>query len=756
MTDRSTAARILWCLLGLFVLRVAGQAAVGLGYGSFLPAWEEWFSGVVAYPALLASQLVIVAVFLKICIDFTRGDGFFARPRRHLGAALLAIGSIYLGVMLVRYVLRMTLYPAERWTGGSIPIFFHWVLASFVLVMGFSHRRTAPAAGAPKHPLARRVALGLWWTTGAAAVLAWVAYQVAPTILASVLDARRPEYAVRVERSAGMQTRDGVTLRADIFHPLRVTKTPTILVRIPFSKTVTNVLFADVVGRFWAERGYTVVIQGTRGRYESGGEHEPLVHERKDGLETLHWLESQPWFDGRLGMWGGSTFGYTQWVIADALPRDAALMIQISSTSFYDMFYPGGAFSLSSALFWAMRSHGSEDVWPDRAALDRGVNGWPAADADLRAVGKRVPFFQDWIRNPEWEASGSALPTLNWASIDLTDRPDSRFLNAATFLMAGWFDPFLPSQLQDFKRIRARADKVAQDVRLVIGPWAHAVTVPLPGVPATRNYRLESLAPSIPWFDRHLRRDLEEPKTWAPVRLYVMGANVWRDEQEWPLARARETSWYLSSNGRANSASGDGRLTLAPPTTDVVDSFESDPQNPVPTRGGSALGLGAGVEDQSDVERRQDVLVYTSDPLDADTEVTGPVAVELFVDASTLSADFTAKLVDVDADGTPFNVCDGILRWSQPLPGRPLPELIPPVFGMQPKRIRIELWPTSMLFRRGHRIRLEIAGSNFPRFDRNPHDGGFAFNATRPKVSTQHVAHGAGMPSRLILPIVSN
>jgi putative CocE/NonD family hydrolase len=735
LTDRTTAARILWCLLGLFVLRVIGQIVVGLGYGSLLPPWEEWFSGVVAYPALLGSQLVIVAVFLKVCFDFTRGDGFFARPRRRLGAVLLTVGSIYLGVMLIRYALRMTLYPAERWTGGSIPIFFHWVLASFVLVMGFSHRRTAPAAGPPKHPLARRVALGAWWTVVAAAVLVWVAYQVAPTILASVLDVRRPEYAVRVERSVGMQTADGVTLRADIFHPVRLTRTPTILVRIPFSKTVTNFLFADVVGRFWAERGYTVVIQGTRGRYESDGKNEPLEHERNDGLETLQWLKKQPWFDGRLGMWGGSTFGYTQWSIVDALPPDAALMVQISSTSFYDMFYPGGAFSLSSALFWAMRSHGPEDVWPDSAALTRGVNGLPAVDADVRAIGKKVPFFQDWIRHPDREA---------WHGIDWKNRPE--LLNAPMLLMAGWFDPFLPSQLEDFVRIRRGYKEAAKEVRLVIGPWAHAVTVPLPGAPPNRNYRLESLAPSVPWFDRHLRRDLGfDTKSWPPVRLYVQGANVWREEQEWPLARARDTSWYLTSGGRANSASGDGLLTASVPSAVSFDSFVSDPRNPVPTQGGSALGFGAGVMNQTEVERRQDVLVYTSPPLAADTEVTGPVALELFAAATTPSADFTAKLVDVDQDGTPYNVSDGILRWTTRVQSETEADFI-----------RIELWPTSMLFRRGHRIRLEIAGSNFPRFDRNPNDGGVVSAATRPRSSTQRVFHGSGMPSRLILPIVSN
>jgi putative CocE/NonD family hydrolase len=207
-----------------------------------------------------------------------------------------------------------------------------------------------------------------------------------------------------------------------------------------------------VVGRFWAERGYTAVIQGTRGRYESGGVHSPLIHERGDGLDTLAWLKRQPWFDGRLGMWGGSAFGHTQWAVADQLPAApsgrSALMVQISSTDFHGMFYPGGAFSLASALFWAIRSRGAQDEWPDAGAVQRGAEGVPLLDADRRAIAD-VPFFNDWAGHPVRDAY--------WQRIDGEDRAAT--LQAPALLMAGWFDPFLPGQLADFVRIRRDATR---------------------------------------------------------------------------------------------------------------------------------------------------------------------------------------------------------------------------------------------------------------------------------------------------------
>ena len=267
--------------------------------------------------------------------------------------------------MVIRYVIRMALYPPERWIGGSIPIVFHWVLAAFILVVGRYHRRESPRLPHRRRLRTRLMPLAIW-LLAAAGVSTWIAYQLAPTILAVMLHARRADHAVRIDRGVAMTTSDGVRLVADVYRPLRVTRTPTLLVRIPFSKTLTNSLFATVVGRFWAERGYTAVIQGTRGRYESEGRHTPLVDERRDGIDTIDWLKRQPFFDGRVGMWGGSAFGYTQWAIADRLPFPpdgrSALMIQICSTDFHGMFYPGGAFSLATALFWAARSRGAEDV----------------------------------------------------------------------------------------------------------------------------------------------------------------------------------------------------------------------------------------------------------------------------------------------------------------------------------------------------------------------------------------------------------
>lgn len=731
-------AAALSALLGLFILRVLAQALIAIGYGAFLPPWEEWFSGLVPYPQLLASQMVIVLGCGKVCLDFIRQGGFFVTPRRWLGTLLLSIGSVYFATMVLRYAIRMSLYPPERWTGGAIPIVFHWVLAAFILVLGTYHWRSSPAP--VRRSPAARLTKAVACLAIVSGVLVWAGYQLLPTILAARLDTRRPEHAVRIERGVVMTTSDGVKLLADVYHPLRTTLTPTILVRIPFSKTFGNSFFATVVGRFWAERGYTAVIQGTRGRYQSGGRYTPLVDERRDGLETLDWLKRQPWFDGRLGMWGGSAFGYTQWAIADRLPSPpngrSALMVQISSTDFHGMLHPSGAFSLATALSWAVRSRGADDVLPASDALRRGFDGFPVIEADDRAVGN-IGFFDDWVRHSTRDAY--------WQAIDGENRAAA--LQAPVMLMGGWFDPFLPGQLADFIRIRrdARAD-VAAATRLVVGPWGHAETIALPAEVRNRSYRLESLAPSIPWFDHHLQSREAGAAPGAPVRLYVMSANVWRDEQEWPLSRARETAWYLRSDGHANSANGDGRLTTeSPDQDDPSDIFISNPASPVPTRGGAMID-GSGTVPQNDIEERSDMLVYSTPPLTEDVEVTGPLSAVLYVATSSQSADFTAKLVDVHADGVAFNVSDGIIRRSYRSEATPA--------AAEPTEITITLWPTSMVFRRGHRIRLEVAGSNFPRFDRNPNTGEPSATARTAASATQAVHHGRQAPSRIMLPLI--
>jgi putative CocE/NonD family hydrolase len=542
---------------------------------------------------------------------------------------------------------------------------------------------------------------------------------------------RRAEYAVMIDRDVSLQTRDRVPLVADVYHPVTQTHVPTIMVRIPFTNTFMNRFRADAIARYWATRGYHVVVQGTRGRYKSGGTYYPLVNERDDGIDTLTWLAQQSWFNGRLGLWGASAYAYTEWVLADqAHPGPSALDIQICSTSFYDMFYPGGAFSLESALYWAIRSYGNEDRDVSQDALDRGERGFPVIDADNRAV-QDVPFFNDWATHTENDDY--------WRAIDGIDRPKT--LKAPALLMAGWFDPFLPSQLRDFAQIRREADpSVAAASRLVIGPWAHAWTIEMPDGHLDEPYRKAVLAPTIDWFDQHLAGRTPATVDTAPITLFVMGDNVWRKEEEWPLTRTVYTALYLRSSGHANSASGDGRLERGSASEqEPPDSFRYDPRQPVPTAGGAMLGNNAGIRKQHDVESRTDVLVYTGHVLDADMEVTGPVKVVLYVATTAPSTDFTAKLVDVHPDGTAYNVSDGILRRA---------------YQEGPTEISIDLWPTSIVFKRGHRIRLEVSSSNYPRYDRNPNTGRFIPTETEPVVARQSIYHAPEWPSRLVLPVI--
>ena len=727
-------APFLWLLLCLFCLRVLAHLLVVFLDGvAWLPPEEEWLSGVLGYQYLLVSQIVIVLVFGKVCVDFTRGQGYFVTPHRFLASWLPATGLVYLCVMVVRYIIRMSLYSPERWTGVSIPIFFHCVLAFFILIVALHQVRAVRDLPPLRGGWRRWVVRGSVGVLVAAGVLAWLVNSLAPWFMGYYMGLGPPQFSVRAERGVGFTTSTGIELVANVYHPRRAGLTPTILVRVPYTKAFTNAYITDLVSRVWAERGYTVVFQGTRGRGDSGGVYDPLRPERQDGLETLNWLSEQPWFDGRLGMWGGSYFGYTQWVLANEVdPGPSALGIQIASTDFYSMFYPGGAFSLESALHWALTSRPREDVTYTREEMEGGVNGFPLIKADDRAL-HDIPYFNDWVSHPERD--------YYWQQIDGEDRIAT--LQAPIHLMSGWFDPFLPTQLEDFIRIQQEAPShLANETRLVIGPWAHARTVELPGGVIEENYRTSSISPSVAWFDRHLK-GLATEQT-APVRIYVMGDNIWRDEHEWPLARTQYSSYYLASGGRANTGHGDGKLFLTvPKASNIADTFVYNPLDPVPSKGGAMLGPRAGVQRQNDVEGRDDVLVYTSPVLKEDVEVTGLVELVLHISTTAPSTDFTGKLVDVHPDGSAYYVSEGALRLK---PGDLNPD--------GPTEISIDLWPTSMVFREGHRIRLEVSSSSYPRFDRNPNTGRDIATETAPIAATQTVSHGIDYLSRLVLPVI--
>ena len=549
---------------------------------------------------------------------------------------------------------------------------------------------------------------------------------------------RDMEYDVEENYRIPVPMRDGINLYADIYHPITDKNIPTILVRIPYSLTLTNSVKSEAIARFWARRGYHVVIQATRGRYQSEGEFYPLRNERNDGVDTLNWLSSQAWYDGRLGMWGGSAFGHTQWVLADQEnPGPKALNIQISSTSNYDMFYPGGGFSLESALFWAIRSKKANGKIANQHELNKGYSGFSLLEADNRAY-TDISYFNDWVRHTERDNY--------WSEIDGVDR--AKNVKAPVLLAAGWFDPYLPSQLRDFKTIRSSENPVvANKSRLIIGPWAHATSVKLPGKVKTEDYRQAVLANSIDWFDRILKFEKHHQKPTFPVKIYVMGENVWRNEHEWPLQRAKYTSYYLLSAGDAGHTLN-GELSLRSSKENLKeDSYIYDPKNPVQSAGGAVLGFNAGIKLQNNIEQRPDVLVYTTPKLKQATEVTGPIKVVLYVTTTALSTDFTAKLVDVHPDGSAYNVTDGLLRKKyRPQIGR--------LHKQEPEKIEIELWPTSMVFKEGHQIRLEISSSNYPRYDRNPNTGNKNYEEDNPVSAKQSIFHGERYHSRIILPII--
>ena len=534
---------------------------------------------------------------------------------------------------------------------------------------------------------------------------------------------RKASYNVWTERRVGFTTSDGVQLLADVHHPKGLKKTPTILVRIPFTNTFGNRFRSDVIGRYWASRGYTVVIQGTRGRYESGGYFYPLVYERQDGIETLEWLKLQSWHNDQLVMWGGSAFGHTQWAVADQLAPDA-LFIQIASTNFRKMFYSGNAFSFESALYWAIRSRGQEDRDVDTASLEKGIQSLPIIQADDAAIGD-TDFYNDWLTNKDNDDF--------WKKIDGVKRTET--LQAPVLLMGGWFDPFLPTQIEDFKNIINNAKgKVASETRLIIGPWGHALSLQIPKKLKKFPYRKASLAPSIPWFDHQLGLT-EQPLLMSRVRLFVMGINEWRDENEWPLTRTEYTPFYLHDMGRLNDE--------LPEENVEPDQFDYDPLNPVPSAGGAMLGIRAGIRAQNDIETRDDVIVYSTDSLSKSIEVTGHIRVVLYVSTDAVSTDFTAKLVDVYPDGTAYNLSDGIIRRNfDPSSNEPV-------------KIEIELWPTSNVFLKGHKIRLEVSSSNFPRYDRNPNTGEDIIKAEKTIPAHQMIFHSKKYPSHLVLPIIN-
>ena len=535
--------------------------------------------------------------------------------------------------------------------------------------------------------------------------------------------------------------RDGVKLDTNVFLPAGSHRVSSLLVRTPYGKGVD--LFPGYP--MFLEHGYAVVTQDVRGRFASEGVFDSIHNEGPDGSDTIDWIARQPWSNGRVGMVGGSYLGIVQWKTAIlGNPHLKAICPVVSGDDDYtDRFYStGGASKLGHRLLWM-----SENLLAPGFAqptFQSYVYHLPLRTIDRAATGQSIGFYQQALDHPAYDDF--------WKKLSV--REQLKDVTTPVFSVGGWYDNYVESDLDAFVTLR----KKGTPAHILIGPWTHNMMWKAPGI----DFGPHALAPirryQIEWFDRWLQPSHAALQTLRlpdlPVRIFVMGRNEWRDEREWPLARAVETSFYLFGAGHANTLRGDGALDVEPPRKSAPDRFSYDPKNPAPTLGGAVCCdpkiFPWGPADQRPVEARRDVLVYTSEPLKQDVEVTGPVQAVLYVSTSAPDTDFTGKLVDVYPDGEARNLTDGILRLryrdglEKPVPGRP---------GVV-NAIAIDMGVTSNVFLAGHSIRLEVSSSNFPRFDRNPNTGRPVADERVLRKAQQTVYHDPQHASRLLLPVI--
>ena len=563
---------------------------------------------------------------------------------------------------------------------------------------------------------------------------------------------------VVIERDVEVPMRDGVILRADVYRPAEGCW-PVLLKRTPYDKNLPFGTLVDLDPMTAVLDGFVVVIQDVRGRASSEGRHQPF-EERDDGYDTVEWCADQQWCNGNVGMYGSSYHGATQMAAASARPPHLRAISPIQASSDYHegRSYFGGAFELGALLTISLgtTAYGSfrfadldrEELRRLRAEIDETLATLPQVVLELPlqrrlarpegAISVLTPWFTDWIEK-------TAPNDPYWESISLERRHHDTDVPALH--VTSWYDQFHVGTLRNYEGLRAGAKSVSarDDQYLVVGPWNHYPprtggqgSIRVGDVDFGRAAKLNMDGVQLGWFRQRLEGDVGAFRQRKRVKLFVMGRNVWRDEDEWPLARAVDTPMYMSST------SDSGALQRDPAQEHHASSYTYDPLNPVPTHGGAHLVLDSAVLQgpvvQNAIEERDDVLTFTTEPLPADVEVTGWLNAELRVSSSAVSTDFTVRLCDVHPDGRSVSVCDGIRR-ALCEPGE--------VFDVQ-----VGLGATSHVFLEGHRVRVQVSSSNSPRFDVNPNTGGRAWDTEDVAVARQVVHFGGPDGSRIILPIV--
>ncbi len=599
--------------------------------------------------------------------------------------------------------------------------------------------------------------------------------------------------AVTKEANVPARMRDGVVLYADVYRPRTKDPVPVILMRTQYNKDAAQVQPSRFqTPRWFASHCYIVVIQDIRGQYASKGTFYEYAHDREDGYDTVEWAAHLPGSNGKVGMYGSSYVGATQWLAATATPPALKTIVPSNTASdYYDGWtYEDGAFRLAFIEDWMM-----DDIVRSAA----GNRGDVAAAAKLKEQTKDIarwmkfrpydkfppfhpadptfaPYFFDAIKHSSDDAY--------WKAFSIKTRYDK--VDVPVLAFEGWYDAFLNGGLQNFMGMRKQGgtELARTDQRIVIGPWEHLgwgrptspVSPRLKAIGPVANSPVNELM--LAWFDHFLKGKDNHVQTGPRVDYFEMGENQWHSSAEWPLRGTVYQNWYLASGGHAASKMGDGTLTPQPPggnltggaqahavtevggavaaqpLTAAADEFIYDPSDPVPSIGGhSCCSWTTGPQgqfDQSSIEQRGDILVYSSPPLKQALEVTGPVTMTLYAKSTATDTDFTVKLVDVYPDGTAVNLNNGILdvRFRNSLSSPS------PIEPGKVNKYTIHVWPTSNLFRAGHRIRVEISSSDFPQFAPNPNTGEpFGVSAKWQK-ATQTILHDAQHPSAIVLPVI--
>ncbi len=571
------------------------------------------------------------------------------------------------------------------------------------------------------------------------------------------------QYAVTYERNVEVKMRDGVTLRADIFRPQADGKFPVLLQRTPYNKD-NGVDF----GLKGAARGYVVIFEDVRGRYASEGEWYTFKNEPNDGYDTIEWAAALPYSNGKVGMFGGSYVGATQMLAAITHPPHLAGICPVVTASNYhsNWTYQGGAFeqwfdeNWTSGLshdafihFVQRNTNALSGIWK-LPLSNYPLFNFPSIDPDQNLTGSIAPYFLDWVAHPNYDDY--------WKALSIEEHFSD--IKVPALHTAAWYDLFLGGSLLNYEGIKAHggSEEARRGQKLLVIVGGHAGNGPkIADVDFGPESKFDETETTLRWYDYLLKGTQNEFASGKPVKLFVMGANQWREEDDWPLARAQNTKYFLHSAGKANSLRGDGVLSTAAPGRESADQYAYDPATPVPTVGGplccDSKRLQPGPRDQRAVEARDDVLVYSTPPMSQDMEVTGPVSLELYAKSSAVDTDFTAKLVDVWPDGFAQNLTEGILR-ARYRDSQETPTLINPG---QVYKFTIDVWATSNIFKKGHVLRLEISSSNFPRFDRNLNTGSGRYlqmNDGKPEAqfvtATNAIYHDSTHPSALILPVV--